>query len=277
MMTRRHVFGLCGAIAAAGSFTAGDAAESGTADGFKLGVCTYSFHEFAKKLTITMIKQLGVSYVSVKDFHIPYTATPDEIAKAKNDFKKAGLTIASGGNIDLKDEDPSVLRKYFQYARACGMPMIVAAPTHRTLPAVEKLAKEFDIKVAIHTHGPEDENFPAPRVVLDAVKGMDARMGLCIDLGHSMRTGADVVQEIANAGPRLLDVHIKDLRDKTDKKSQCDVGEGVMPVVAIFKQLTKVGYHGCVNLEYEINSDNPVPGMLHSLGYMNGVLAGMAG
>jgi sugar phosphate isomerase/epimerase len=66
------------------------------------------------------------------------------------------------------------------------------------------------------------------------------------------------------------------LKVKTEKGSQCDVGDGVMPVVAIFKELKKIGYKGCVNLEYEINSGNPVPGMLHSLGYLKGVLAGMA-
>ena len=109
------------------------------------------------------------------------------------------------------------------------------------------------------------------------MKGMDPHMGLCMDVGHSMRAGADVVQEVVNAGPRLLDVHFKDLKDGTKVDSQCDVGEGVMPVVAIFKQLQKVGYRGCVNLEYEINSDNPMPGMLRSFGYMHGVIAGMMG
>ena len=153
--------------------------------------------------------------------------------------------------------------------------MLVAAPTHKTLPAVEKLAREYDIKIAIHTHGPEDPNFPTPQVVLRAVKDMDPRMGLCMDVGHSMRGGADLVEEIANAGPRLLDMHFKDLKNRTEKESQCDVGEGVMPVVAIFKQLHKIGYRGYVNLEYEIHSDNPLPGMLHSMGYMKGVLAGL--
>jgi sugar phosphate isomerase/epimerase len=163
------------------------------------------------------------------------------------------------------------------YAKACGMPMLVAAPLHENLGEIEKLAKEFDIKIAIHTHGPEDANFPTPKVVLDAVKGMDSRMGLCMDIGHSARGGADVVQEIANAGPRLLDMHFKDLKDSKVKESQCDVGEGVLPIVAIFKQLQKIGYRGSVNLEYEINSDDPLPGMLHSFGYMKGVLAGLTG
>ena len=264
-----------GALAAANAVPPASASDAHPESGFKLGVCSYSVREFQRKLAISLMQQLGVSYVSVKDVHLPFTSTPAEIARARSEFQKAGLTIVSGGNIDLRDEDPAFLRRMFEYARACGMPLIVAAPTHKTLPAVEKLAREFDIKVAIHTHGPEDPHFPTPQVVLKAVKDLDPRMGLCMDVGHSMRGGADLVEEIANAGPRLLDMHFKDLKNRNEKESQCDVGEGVMPVVAIFKQLRKIGYRGCVNLEYEIHSDNPLPGMLHSMGYMKGVRAGL--
>ena len=275
-MTRREMISSVGVLAAARS-AAGSAASDTAPAGFRIGVATYSLRQFQRGLAIRMIKQLGVTYVSVKDFHLPYTSTPAEIAKAVSEFQKAGLTIVSGGNRDMKSSDPAELRKPFEYAKACGMPMLVTAPLHENLGAIEKLAKEFDIRIAIHTHGPEDKNFPSPKVVLDAVKGMDPRMGLCLDVGHSMRGGADVVQEIVNAGPRLLDIHFKDLKDGKVKESQCDVGDGVMPVVEIFKQLRKVGYRGSVNLEYEINEDNPVPGMLHSFGYMKGVVAGLAG
>jgi sugar phosphate isomerase/epimerase len=272
-MTRREIFTIPAALALAAEAGRGD----NPAPDLKIGICSYTFREFQRKMAIGMMKQLSVRYVSVKDFHLPYSLTPEELAKAVNEFKQAGLTIVSAGNTDLKSEDPAVLRRYFQYARNCGIPMLVTAPTHKTLPAIERLAKEFDIKVAIHTHGPEDENFPIPKVVLEAVKGMDPRMGMCMDVGHSMRGGADVVQEIVNAGPRLLDLHMKDLKNGKDKDSQCDVGEGVMPVVAIFKQLRKTGYRGNVNLEYEINSENPLPGAQHSIGYLKGVLAGLVG
>jgi sugar phosphate isomerase/epimerase len=266
------MFAVPAALAAA---AAGAAETPGV--GFNIGICSYTFREFQRKMAIGMMQQLGVHHCSVKDVHLPYSSTPEEVTKAAGEFKKAGLTIASVGNTDLKSEDPAVLRRYFEYARRCGAGIIVAAPTHATLPAVEKLAQEFDIKIAIHTHGPEDQNFPVPKVVLDAVKGMDPRMGLCLDAGHSMRGGADVVQEIANAGPRLFDIHMKDLKNRTEKDSQCEVGEGVMPVVAIFKQLKKIGYRGCVNLEYEINAENPLPGAQHSIGYLKGVAAGLAG
>jgi sugar phosphate isomerase/epimerase len=227
-------------------------------------------------MAISLLGRLGAQCVSVKDFHIPYTVTPEEVTKAKSEFERAGLPIASGGNIPLQDEDPANLRRYFEYAKRCGMPLMVAAPTHKTLGSVERLAKEFDISVAIHNHGPEDQHFPTPQSVLEAVKGLDRRMGLCMDLGHSLRAGVDVVKTISEAGPRLLDVHMKDLRSATDKGSQCDVGEGVMPVVEIFKQLKANNYRGCVNLEYEINDENPLPGMLHSMGYLRGVLAGLS-
>jgi sugar phosphate isomerase/epimerase len=183
----------------------------------------------------------------------------------------------SGGNIGLEKNDEADIRKYFDYARMCGMPMMVCAPTHENLKKVEAAVKEYNIQAAIHNHGPEDKHFPTPQSVLEAVKGMDPRMGLCMDVGHSARTGVDVVESIAQAGDRLLDVHIKDLRNLSDKDSQCDVGEGKMPVVAIFQQLRKMGYKGCVNLEYEINADNPLPGMQKSFAYMRGVLAGLRG
>ena len=279
-MTRRELLEFGGGLAAmagAGAKAAGPAATADQRDGIRLGVASYSFREFQRGLAISMIKQLGVRYVSVKEYHLPYTITPKDAEKAKADFQKAGLTIVSGGNISLQEEDAAVLRQKFEYARLCGMPMMVCAPTHKTLPAIEKLAQEFDIKLAIHNHGPEDKHFPTPQSVLDAVKSMDPRVGLCMDVGHSMRTGIDVVEAIGLAGNRLLDMHIKDLKSATAKESQVAVGEGVMPVVAIFKQLKKMGYQGCVNLEYEIHADNPLPGMQHSLGYMRGVLAGLAG
>ena len=272
MMTRRV---LMGSVAAAAAWSVDMPAAESNVD-FKIGICSYTFREFQRKMAIEMMKKLDVGYVSVKDFHLAYSLSPADLAKGAAEFKKAGLTIVSGGNTDLKSTDPAAMRPYFEYAKTCGMPMLVAAPTHASLPAVEQLAKEYDIKIAIHTHGPEDPNFPTPKVVLDAVKNMDRHMGLCMDVGHSMRGGADVVQEIANAGLRLFDMHMKDLKDGKDKDSQCPVGEGVMPVVAIFRQLKKVDYKGNVNLEFEIESENPLPGAMRSIGYMKGVLAGMA-
>jgi sugar phosphate isomerase/epimerase len=199
------------------------------------------------------------------------------VAAAAKEFTDAGLKITSGGNVDMsKDTTIEQLRKHFEYAKNAGIPMMVCAPTHDNMKMVETLVKEYSIRIAIHNHGPEDKHFPTPQSVLEVVRKLDDRCGLCMDVGHSARTGIDVVKTIADAGSRLMDMHVKDLSDLSKKESQCDVGDGDMPIPGIFKQLKKMNYQGCVNLEYEINAKDPMPGIQRSFSYMRGVLAGLA-
>ena len=278
MTTSRR--GFLGSMMAAGSVPgfsafAAPAAIGGNAGDIKLGVATYSLREFSRAHAIRMMKQLGVQYVSIKEFHLPVNSTPDECRKGRAEFEKAGLTILSGGNVSFQINDEEDIRHRFEYAKNSGMPMIVCAPTHETLPKMEKYVKEYNIKIAVHNHGPEDKHFPTPESVLDAVKNMDPRCGLCMDIGHSVRTGADIVEAIRKAGPRLLDMHVKDLKSTTDKNSQVAVGDGVLPFPALFTELKKMNYQGGVMLEYEVEGDNPLPGMQKSFSYMRGVLAGL--
>jgi sugar phosphate isomerase/epimerase len=134
----------------------------------------------------------------------------------------------------------------------------------------------MDGSAAIHNHGPEDPHFPSPYDALKHIRSLDPRVGLCIDIGHTVRTGTDVVRAVADAGARLLDMHVKDLRDLTAKGNQCIVGEGAIPIPEIFEQLLAIGFRGCANLEYEIDAADPLPGMKQSLAYMRGTLAGLA-
>ena len=244
--------------------------------GIKLGVCTYSVRSFDRAHAIEMIKTLETPWISIKDVHLKQTIPTAEIEAGAKEFRDAGLKITSGGNVDMKETELEGLRKHFEYAKAAGMPMMVCAPLHENLKLIESLVKEYNIKAAIHNHGPEDKNFPTPESVLEAVHGLDPRVGLCMDVGHSARTGTNVVKAVADAGPRLLDMHIKDLGNFQDKASQVDCGVGIMPFPALFKQLKKMKYQGCVNLEYEINAKDPLPGMQRSFAYLRGVLAGLA-
>lgn len=258
------------ARAAAGSQASG----TGDASGVKLGVASYSLRNFPRAKAIEMTKALRSPWVNLKSFHLPYELSPAELAAARREIESAGLQIVGGGTITFDEDTDAGVARYFDYARAAGLPLIVVTMDPAILPRVERYAKQYDIKVAIHNHGPEDPHFPSPYDALKAVKNMDPRMGLCIDIGHTARTGTDVVKAIADAGPRLLDMHAKDLRDMKDKESQCIVGEGAMPIPAIFRQLIAMKYPGCVNLEYEIDADDPLPGMQRSFAYMRGVLAG---
>ena len=245
-------------------------------DGVKLGVASYSLRNFSRAQAIQMTKALGTRFINLKSVHLPYDASPAEITAARREVEAAGLEIVGGGMITFETDTDEGVRKYFDYAKTAGMPLIVGTCKPTVLSRIEKFVKQYDIKLAIHNHGPEDPDFPSPYDALKAVQGMDPRMGLCIDIGHTVRTGTDVVRSVADAGPRLLDMHAKDLRDLKVAESQCIVGEGKMPIAEIFRHLLAMGYSGYVNLEYEIEPDDPMPGMRQSFAYMRGVLAGLA-
>jgi len=168
------------------------------------------------------------------------------------------------------------MRQKFEYAKLAGMPLIVCAPTKVTLPKLEKFVQEYDIKIAVHNHGPKDP-FPAPQDALKILKDMDPRCGVCVDVGHTAEAGVDILAAIKASGTRMLDMHIKDMRVLGDVNTLCDVGDGVLPIPAIFSELHKMHYTACVNLEYEINENDPFPGMSRSYAYMFGVLAGLKG
>jgi sugar phosphate isomerase/epimerase len=274
--SRRRFLQGAAAIAAATSLPAASAAPTAAAkpSPILLGVASYSFYKLDRQHVIDGMKALKTPFLNVKDVHLPM-GTPDEIRKASEEYRAAGLTLTGAGTIYLQKDNDDDMRKSFEYCKLAGIPMIVAGPTVETLPRVEKFAKEYDIKIAIHNHGPEDKHFPSPLDVLKAIKGMGPHMGLCIDVGHAVRTGTDIVEAIKAAGPRLFDMHIKDLADLKDSKSQVAVGDGAIPIVAIFQTLIALKYKGHVMLEYEINADNPLPGMINSFAYMRGVLAGL--
>jgi sugar phosphate isomerase/epimerase len=133
-----------------------------------------------------------------------------------------------------------------------------------------------DIRVAIHNHGPENKNWPRPQDAYAAVRSRDKRLGLCIDIGHTLRTGTDPIAACRECRDRLYDMHVKDLAVKTDAASQVEVGRGVIDFPALFRTLIEIGYQGQVGLEYEIKAKDPLPGMIESMAYMRGVLAAVA-
>ena len=240
----------------------------------RLGVASYSLRNFDAAHVIDAMKQLRTPFLNVKDVHLPMTP-PDQVRARADQYRAAGLTLTAAGTIYFNKDEDEDIRSKFEYCKAAGISLIVGAPTHQTLPRVERFVKQYDMRLAIHNHGPEDKEWPSPLDVLAAVEHMDARIGCCVDVGHAMRTGTDVVAAIRKAGPRLFDIHMKDLANPTAKESQVAVGEGIMPVREIFQALIAMRYPGFVDLEYEIKADDPLPGMIESFAYMRGVLSGM--
>ena len=240
----------------------------------RLGIASYTFRKFDSAHLIEFAKELRTPYLNLKEVHLPM-GTAAEVKQHAEMYRNAGLQLTAAGTIPFDKDDDADVRTKFDYCRAAGISLIVGAPTHATLPRVERFVKQYDIRLAIHNHGPEDKEWPSPLDVLKAVESMDSRIGCCVDVGHTMRTGVDVVEALRRAGSRLFDLHMKDLASPTAKESQVAVGKGVMPVREIFEQLIRMRYGGFVDLEYEIKPDDPLPGVQESFAFMRGVLRGL--
>lgn len=250
--------------------------ETGKPSPIKLGICSYTFRQFTRAQMIEFLKQLNITDLNVKDTkdHLPMDPAQEEQALA--DYKAAGIKLHAAGAIYFPSSDEKDIRGKFEYAKRAGIDVIVAGdPTPESLKWIERFVKEYDIKIAIHNHGPEDKFFPSPFDVLKAIKDMDPRIGFCIDVGHAVRANANVVEAIHATGPRLYDMHVKDLTSYKSRESQVAVGEGILPFREIFKALAEIKYPGFVDLEYEIHGDNPMPGVIESFAYMRGMLTGM--
>jgi inosose dehydratase len=244
--------------------------------GLKVGVASYSLRKLPLDAAIKAIQRVGLRYVSIKDFHLSLQSTPEERRAVVQKFKDAGITPLSCGNISMQNDEANV-RAAFQYARDAGIPTIVCSPAPESMPILDKMVKEFNIKLAIHNHGPEDKRFPSPHDVWKAVEPYDKRIGLCIDVGHTARAKVDPADAILKCRARLYDLHLKDLMDTQPKANNVEVGRGVLDLKSILKALLDIKYSYQVAFEYEKDADDPLPGLAESVGYIRGLLANQRG
>jgi sugar phosphate isomerase/epimerase len=277
----RRTFVLSGAIASAAAVVptvafAADPAPDESAMPVRLGLASYTFRNFMRAQMIGFMQELNVYDLNPKDAkdHLPMDPTAE--AQALAGYAAAGIRLHAAGAIYFQQATDDDIRSKFEYVKRAGIRVIVAGdPSPETLPRIEKFVKEYDIRLAIHNHGPEDKLWPSPLDILKDIQGMDPRIGCCIDVGHTVRAGTNVVEAIHAVGPRLFNMHMKDLTDFHDKGSQVAVGDGKMPIRGIFEALIAIQYPGFVDLEYEVHADDPMPGVSKSYAYMRGVLAGM--
>ena len=239
--------------------------------GLRMGVATYSLRGLKVEDAIAAIQRVDLKYASIKDVHLRLEAPQSWRHAVARKFKEAGITLASCGVINM-DTDEAKLRAAFEYAKDIGVPVIVCSPDPAALPALDKLVKEFDIKLAIHNHGPTDKRFPGPYEAMKAAEKFDPRIGLCIDVGHTAKAGVDVADSIRKCKDRLYDVHLKDVFNPQQRGPEVELGRGHLDVRGILKALADVQFAYHVGLEHEKDAKDPLPGLAESVGYAKGLL-----
>jgi inosose dehydratase len=246
--------------------------------GLRLGVASYSLRTMTLDEAIAVLHVLRIKNTALFRAHCDWQSATVDVCRAVGEkLHAAGLTLTGSGVVNLPN-DETKLRQAFENVRAAKMATMVCKPELAALPLVEKLVKEYDQKLAIHNHGPEDKLFPTSGIAFEAIKSLDSRIGLCIDIGHEARAGANPANSIRNYGPRVYDLHLKDSVAVSGamKDIPVEVGAGRIDIRGVLTALKQIKYSGVVAFEYEKAAANPVTGLAESIGYVRGMLAALA-
>ena len=274
MNTRREfvkkgVAGLMVSPAVLGTGTFADPAKEKKQDPFKLAMAGYSFVHFNLDQSLEMMKKTDVHYLCIKDFHLPYASTAEQITAFHEKLKKSGVTGYAVGPIYAKST--TEIDNAFDYAKRVGVKLIVGIPNHEDLAYVDKKVKEYDIRYAIHIHGPGDKLYPNAVTVHNLIKDLDPRIGICFDMGHDARYGNDPIADLEKYQKRIFDIHLKNVTAATKEGTTCELGRGVIDIPLFVKTLRKIKYSGMCSLEYEKDMKDPLAGIAESVGYYKGV------
>jgi sugar phosphate isomerase/epimerase len=204
----------------------------------------------------------GQKFGSEKDApKFDQSSTPEMRGKVKDALKKAGLTPVGFGVVGGLGKDEASARTVFEFCKDMGIGIVVAEPAETGYDIIEKLVKEFDIKMAIHNHPkrPLDRNYKYwdPEYVMSMVKGRDPRMGACADIGHFVRSGIKPIDAIRILKGRIFDSHVKDLVEFGNPKAH-DVpyGQGISGIAEVLNEYKAIGFEGPIDVEYEYHMED---------------------
>lgn len=241
-----------------------------TGEKFKVGMAGYTFVKFDLDKTLETLQRCDVHYLCIKDFHLPFNSTDEQIQQFHAKLKEKGVTGYAVGPIYMKSKE--AVDNAFAYAKRVGVKLIVGVPNYDLLPYVDQKVKEYGFNYAIHLHGPDIKEYPDAEDVWNHVKDLDPRIGMCLDIGHDTRNGKDPVADLKKYHTRVFDVHIKDVTGTTKLGYSLEIGRGVIDFPAFVRMLRKVGYTGVCSLEHEKDMGNPFMGIAESIGYFRGII-----
>jgi len=259
ILPRRTFLAAAGSVASIMGFSPARAAETrAPSDRLNLGIQLYSLRGYPLSTALVHARDLGFRFVEFYSGMYPLDSSAAAIATMNEKLDELGLRITAHG-VNGFGADAAANRKAFEFAKAAGIRTLTADPTPEALPSLDELVKEFDIRIAIHNHGPT-HRYGKAIDVLRAIEKYDPRIGACADLGHFVRSGERPVEVIRLLKGRLYGIHLKDFAEMADKTKGVILGKGHIDVPAVMGALVAADFpaDGALSIEYEENPSNPL-------------------
>ncbi|WP_338598954.1 sugar phosphate isomerase/epimerase [Sulfolobus tengchongensis] len=230
----------------------------------RLGIQSYSLRKLSYENALKAISDLGITYVEAFPRHLPPSNNTEAVIEL---HKKFGTKLVAHGVNHLKNDEKE-LRSLFEFANKVGIEVITADPDEDALNLINDLVKEYNIKVAIHNHGP-NHRWGSFKRIYEYTKKLDYRIGMCLDLAHLVRYGENPIDAIETLSNRIHDIHIKDV---DSRGNDVIVGTGTINVKGVVNKVKELGLNTPLMIEYEPDPDNPINGIIRSVEFVKKIL-----
>ena len=232
---------------------------------FKLAMAGYTLKSFKADAALEFCEVHGFRNLCVKNTHLPFTADSMEINEFRRKCEDHGVAPYGVGPINMCDRND--VRRYFDYAAALGVKLVVGVPGVKRGPKwtdtysdrgmceyCSRLADEYKLRYAIHNHGrnPKTGNpnlYPAVPENYNLIRDLSPRMGLCVDWAYTYVDGLDCREVALKYGDRIFDGHVRCISDMKNGSSGINPAGRVFDYDGIFDALREIGYDGCLGLE----------------------------
>ncbi len=250
---------------------------------FQVAVQCWTYRKFTFLETLEKVKALGLASIEAypgqslgadfADAAFHHEMSDDLVKSIREKLRESGLRVVAYGVVNIGTTEDS-MREVFDFAKKMGIRTIVCEPEEEDFTVLEKLVKEYNIRIAIHNH-PQPTKYALPQTLLDHIQGRDERIGVCADTGHWMREGLNPVECLRMLEGRIIDLHLKDRSDFGKDKTAVDVGwgEGKANVHDILAEMTLQDFGGHITIEYENDDEvlTPEPAIQRGLEYIKGI------
>lgn len=233
----------------------------------KLGIQSYSLRRFTLEESVKITNQLGLEYIEAFPGHLP--PTPEGVNIVKELGRKYDVKIIAHG-VNHMSPERDKLEALFKFAKEAGIKVLTADPDPDAIPILDELVRKYKVRVAIHNHGP-GHRYARCEDVIKIVGEYSELIGMCLDTGHLARAGGNIVEAVKNLGPRLHGVHLKDINEEG---KDVIIGRGVLDFKEFFKTMKDIGVleSAIIVIEYELEPENPIPGIKESLRSLREIL-----
>ena len=249
--------------------------------GFAVGCQCWTFNRFSAYEAVEKTALAGGKVIEFypgqklstnqPDAKWDHNASDETVAAMKAHLAKHALRAVNYGVVSGKDE--AEWRKIFEFAKKLDLYAITTEDDNK-IDLIERLVKEFDIRIAIHNHPRKanDANYKVwdPNYVLALVKGRDPRIGACADLGHWATSGIKPVDAVKILKGRIISAHFKDRLAIGKQTEDQPFGSGVSDIKGVLDEFKAHGFNGNISIEYETKWENSLPDVAQCVGFFRG-------